>query len=276
MVAEGISKPLDTRSVFGINAEYERYPERHPAKRSPHPLGVGYVSFDSLDIFRKRHFSPEYSNHGAVNQLIPGFPLQVQQSISSTAVKSEAVHRGPFVSHGSTINLVSHELQQIHDQVKQQGKPDHLAINVNHNPSAFPQTIAIIHGLTPSASSASKTSITSKLSHLITDDDKGIPVITHTVRETEDHIAHFPDHFVPVVPVASHVLVTGHAVKPVLVTPSNRSGESHEKENDDHPLALAQHYNEDSNGYRDIIGGFGVGLRFGGQGAGHGFYAGHG
>lgn len=198
----------------------------------------------------------------------------MQQAISSTAVKSEAVHRGPFVSHGSTINLVSHELLQAHDQSKQNGKPDHLSINLHA--SVIPHAIAVIHGLTPSASSASKTSITSKISHLITDDDKSIPVVTHTVRETEDHIAHFPDHYVPVVPVANHVIVTGHTVKPVLVTPHNESGESHEKETDDHPVALAQHYNDDRSGYRDIIGGFGVGLRFGGQGAGHGFYAGHG
>lgn len=164
-----------------------------------------------------------------------------------------AILRGPSVSGSAVINLVEHEIVQTHDHP---GKV-HVAEDVI-------ATLSDIHAV----SSSRKTTVTTKVGHIA--DEKGITsVVTHDISHTHETVAHVTedDAHLRVLPLHAVVisnhqpqnLVAIHTTKEPKTSQSEETRERRGKHNA-------------RNIYREAIGGYGIGWRIGGHGAGHGFY----
>ncbi|CAB3227932.1 unnamed protein product [Arctia plantaginis] len=129
-----------------------------------------------------------------------------------------------------------------------------------------------LHVIPLSQSNVHHSSIHTDVKHIITNDNIKIPIISQTVSRTSSNVTHptpsmlipythnlVPFHDLSVIPLQKS-LHTVHKIDP-------KTGHYRLMENKD------ENMNEEPvNIVRSIYGGFGTGLYFGGQGAGHGFH----
>ncbi|XP_077290446.1 uncharacterized protein LOC143914206 isoform X1 [Arctopsyche grandis] len=242
LVKDSDSAPLDIASDSQTLA-------RILWKRSPIFIEVEHTTASDLPT-QHNLYDSTISHNG-------GEPL----SLSTSSIKtSSTLLRGPSVSGSAVINLVDHQIVQTHDHPYKV----HTAEDVLHTLS----DVDVIHPNAHALSTSRKTTITTNVGHVV--DEKGItPVVTHDITHIHESVAHVTEdeEHLRVLPLQA-VVITTREPEHIVSVPNheNKVSHSHEATKD------KGRKHRRRNIYREAVGGYGIGYRYGGQGAGHGYY----
>lgn len=132
-----------------------------------------------------------------------------------------------------------------------------------------------LHVIPLSQSNVHHASIHTDVKHIITNDNIKIPIISQTVSHTSSNVTHPTPTSIPILIPYTHNLVPLHDLSVIPLQKSLHTVHKIDPTTGHYRLMEKTHemMNEEPvNIVRSIYGGFGTGLYFGGQGAGHGFH----
>lgn len=180
-------------------------------------------------------------------ELKPGqeIPVQVPQHHATLALPQVVFH--PTSREKKSPNIISIPIQQILI-------PKFHVIPIHHGP---PQ------------SNVHHSAVHTDVRHIVTNDNIKIPIISQTVSHSAANITH-PTSVIPILIPLHHNLVP---VQDLSVIPLQKNVHKFEKLEHFRVMDKKDDNNdEEVNRFRSFYGGYGTGLYYGGQGAGHGFH----
>ncbi|XP_026741777.1 uncharacterized protein LOC113503887 [Trichoplusia ni] len=155
----------------------------------------------------------------------------------------------------------------LHTSSREKKSPNIISIPIQQLLIPKYHVIPLHHG---AQSNVHHSTVHTNVKHIITHDNIKIPIISQTVSHSTANITH-PTSIIPILIPIHHNLVP---VQDLSVIPLQKN--IHKDTKLEHYSVMEKkdsNNNEDEmNRFRTFYGGFGTGLFFGGQGAGHGFH----
>lgn len=158
----------------------------------------------------------------------------------------------------------------VHTSNREKKSPNIISIPIQQILLPKFQIIQLHHG--PAQSNVHHSSIHTDVKHIITHNNVKIPIISRTVSHSSSNITHPTSaSVIPLLIPIHHNLVP---VQDLSVIPLQKSVHKVEQKLEHYTVMEKKddNDNEEVNRFRTFYGGYGSGLFFGGQGAGHGFH----